>query len=86
MKKTNNNEVISKVKETLTKAKVAMTEKEIQEIIPEVNRTILRQMVRKNILKESYHYLHNSAKTFIHKKTKKQETIKGTRAIKYSLN
>lgn len=76
MKKTSNNEIMNKVKETLIKAKAAMTEKEIQEIVPEVNRTVLRQMVRKNILKESYHYLHNSAKTFIHKKTKKQEIVK----------
>lgn len=86
MKKITNNEVISKVKKTLNKTKAAMTGKEIQEIIPEVTRTVLRQMVRQDILKESYHYLHNSAKTFIHKKTKKQEIIKGSRIIKYSLN
>jgi len=86
MKKSCIKEVILKVKEELTKSKNELTLQELKNIVPNINRTIIRYMTREDILKKTINYAHNSEKTFINPKTSKQEKINGTMFYTYSLN
>lgn len=87
--RTSKSMINSKIKEeilkVLSKSKKELTELEIKKSVPEINRRILRELLRKGQIIKHKEYLYNTQKTFTHSKTKKIEVHKGTEVYKYRL-